>query len=260
MNRRKRSLSVTERNEPILKKIKGLKSKHPFWGYRRIWAYLNFGPEKIKVNKKRILRLLREHKLLAGSKRSFKASRATDTRKPRPDAPNQWWGIDMTKITVQGFGWIYIVFVLDWYSKKVIGYYAGSQCKTQHWLTALNMAVSVQFPNGARGNGVNLMSDNGSQPTSVRFMKDCSLLGIKQALTSYNNPKGNADTERMFRTLKEELLWLREWHSPIKLGQELEKWVKEYNATYMHSALGYKSPETFEKLYCDRQMSTIMLA
>jgi len=54
------------------------------------------------------------------------------------------------------------------------------------------------------------MSDNGSQPTSLSFMKACSNLDIHQAFTSYNNPKGNADTERMMRTLKEELLWLRE--------------------------------------------------
>jgi transposase InsO family protein len=49
------------------------------------------------------------------------------------------------------------------------------------------------------------MSDNGSQPTSRSFMEICAGLGIKQAFTAYNNPKGNADTERMMRTLKEEL-------------------------------------------------------
>ena len=101
------------------------------------------------------------------------------------------------------------------------------------------------------------MSDNGSQPTSTRFISDCGILGINQAFTSYNNPKGNADTERIFRTLKEELLWLQEWHSPVELGQKLEKWVADYNAGYLHSSLGYKSPEAFEELYCESQKSTI---
>jgi transposase InsO family protein len=61
------------------------------------------------------------------------------------------------------------------------------------------------------------MSDNGSQPTSVAFMKACREMGIHQAFTSYGNAKGNADTERVFRTMKEELLWLRQWHSPFEL-------------------------------------------
>ncbi len=64
-----------------------------------------------------------------------------------------------------------------------------------------------------RGNGLKLMSDNGSQPTSLSFMKACSNLEVEQVFTSYNNPKRNADTERMIRTIKEELVGLRDWES-----------------------------------------------
>ncbi|MBL0349504.1 MAG: hypothetical protein IPP68_03885 [Elusimicrobia bacterium] len=77
------------------------------------------------------------------------------------------------------------------------------------------MAVNRRFPNGSRGQDVKLMSDNGCQPTSLGFQKACNALGITQAFTSYNNPKGNVDTERVNRTLKEELVWLREWDSPF---------------------------------------------
>jgi len=86
------------------------------------------------------------------------------------------------------------------------------------------------------------MSDNGSQPTSLSFMKACSNLEVHQAFTSYNNPKGNADTERMIRTMKEELFWLREWSGEAELGKELDKWVRYYNSSYLHSALGYRTP------------------
>ena len=65
------------------------------------------------------------------------------------------------------------------------------------------------------------MSDNGCQPTSMAFMQACSTLGIQQAFTSYNNPKGNADTERVMRTLKEECLWLQEWTCPFTLARAL---------------------------------------
>jgi len=52
-----------------------------------------------------------------------------------------------------------------------------------------------------------LVSDNGCQPTSLSYMQACSTLGIKQIFTSWSDPKGNADTERVIRTLKENLLW-----------------------------------------------------
>ena len=65
------------------------------------------------------------------------------------------------------------------------------------------------------------MSDHGCQPTSVAFTKAYATLGIIQVFTSYNNPKGNADTERPKRTLKKELPWLREWPSPRELQQAL---------------------------------------
>jgi len=123
----------------------------------------------------------------------------------------------MTKVMVKGFGWMYMVVVLDWYTKKIVGHYVDLECKTRHWLEALDMAVGEEFSDGVYGHELNLMSDNGSQPTSLRFIRSCKSMGIKQAFTSYNNPKGNADTERLSRTLKEELLWLREWLSPFDL-------------------------------------------
>ena len=101
------------------------------------------------------------------------------------------------------------------------------------------------------------MSDNGSQPTSVGFMKSCRELEINQAFTSYNNPKGNADTERVFRTMKEELLWLREWTSPFELADALKAWILYYNSKYLHSALGYKPPNKFEEEYRNNQLTLL---
>ncbi len=99
----------------------------------------------------------------------------------------------MTKVMVEGFGWMYIVVVLDWYTKKIVGYYTGIECRSRHWLEALNEAVNREFPGGVKSQGLSLMSNNGSQPTSVAFMKSCREMGVKQAFTSYGNPKGNAD-------------------------------------------------------------------
>jgi len=245
---RRPSVKVEERNRGVLQKIQALKSEHPFWGYRRVWAYLRY-VEEIQINRKRIQRLMQLHGLVVTKDTRLKAKRSSGRPKPRPSAPNQYWGIDMSKVMVNDFGWGYVVIVLDWYTKKIVGSYAGSRSKSEHWLLALDRAVNVQFPDGVRDKGLSLVSDNGCQPTSEAFMRACGSRGIQQIFTSYNNPKGNADTERMFRTMKEELLWLREWSSPRELQQSLEDWIELYNAQYLHSALGYKSPLRYEEEY-----------
>jgi putative transposase len=257
--KRRESELVAERNFPVLERIKEIKSEHPFWGYRRIWAHLRYVDE-LEINKKRVLRLLQKHGLLVKPDTKLKALRTPTRSKPKADRPNQWWGIDMTKVMIDGFGWMYIVVVLDWYTKKIVGYYAGMQCRSRHWLEALDMAVNRQFPDGVREKQLHLMSDNGSQPTSMGFMKACRDMGINQAFTSYNNPKSNADTERVFRTMKEELFWLREWNSPFELADTLGKWINHYNNYYLHSTLGYKAPNKFEEEYQNGQDTLLVMA
>ena len=242
------SLSVIERNSAIVERMQQVKAGHPFWGYRRVWAHLKY-IDGMEVNKKRVLRLMQKHELLVRSNMRLKSVRTPNRKKPKPECPNQWWGIDMTKVIVEGFGWMYIVVILDWYTKKIVGYYAGMQCRSKHWLEALDNAVNHQFLDGVYGASLSLMSDNGSQPTSLAFMKACRQLGIKQAFTSYGNPKGNADTERVFRTMKEELLWLKEWTSPFDLVDTLVSWIESYNHSYLHSVLGYRSPVQAEEEY-----------
>ena len=257
--KRRTSETVARRNQDILERIHQLKADHPFWGYRRVWAYLRF-VDNLEVNKKRILRLMRQNQLLVKPGLKLKARRTSSHPKPRPTVPNQWWGIDMTKVMVEGYGWVYVVVVLDWYSKKMVGHYAGELAKSSHWQEALDKAVNRQFPQGVNGHGLHLMSDNGSQPTSLSFMKACQSLGVHQAFTSYNNPKGNADTERVIRTMKEELLWLKEWTSPNQLTRELNLWVESYNQDYLHSALGYKTPNWFEKNHYASQITQLPAA
>jgi len=198
------SNSVTLRNISLLQRIREIKVEHPFWGYRRVWAYLRY-VDGLIVNKKRVYRLMREHNLTVKPNPRLIAKRVSERPKPRPDRPKQWWGIDMTKVMTES-GWVYVVLVLDWYTKKIVGHYSGARATSSDWLEALEKGLNREFPGGVRGQGLKIMSDNGSQPTSLSFMKACSNLEVHQVFTSYNNPKGNADTERMIRTLKEEFL------------------------------------------------------
>ena len=104
-----------------------------------------------------------------------------------------------------------------------------------------------------RCRGLKLISDNGSQPTATSFMRDMATLGIELIFTSYDNPKGNADTERVIRTIKEEVIWLNEFGTFEEAKERLSRWIQEdYNKLYVHSKLGYMSPEEFEAKYEER--------
>jgi putative transposase len=106
--KRQRSLQVTQRDEDLLPCIRRLKAEHPCWGYRRSWAYLRVVEQGL-VNKQRSLRLMREQHLLVPPNLKLKAKRGPMGSKPRPTKPNEWWGIEMTKVLVEGFGWVDIV-------------------------------------------------------------------------------------------------------------------------------------------------------
>jgi len=86
-------------------------------------------------------------------------------------------------------------------------------------------------------------------------MKDMATLDIEQIFTSYDNPKGNAGTERVMRTIKEKSNWLNEFDSFEEAKEKIAKWIQEdYNRLYVHSQLNYMSPEEFEAIYEEKRI------
>lgn len=249
--KRAKSQSVTERNKSLLEEIKSIKTDHPLWGYRRVWSYLKYR-QGIAVNKKRIYRLMKEHQLMVTPDIRLKAKRGPIRPKPVAKHPNQFWGIDMTKIKLHSWGWLYLVIVLDWYSKEIIGYSLSLRSRTNDWLDALEDSVNNRFPQGIRESmkeQLFLISDNGCQPTSQRFMMNCSLLNIKQIYTTWCNPKGNSDTERVLRTIKEDAVWPYDWNNPFELENKLKQWIIDYNRDFPHQSLNNMTPKEFYEKY-----------
>lgn len=231
--------------EIILKNIQQIKSDHPFWGYRRVRAYLRY-KMGMQRSEKYIYRLMRQNGLLVDVKR-YKAKRTPQREKIRAEKQNSVWGTDMTKFYIDTVGWIYFVIVLDWYTKKIVGWHLSLRSKADQWIEALNQAVDAELPNGSHEYGLMLVSDNGSQPTSIKYESNCNVLKIEHITTSYSNPKGNADTERFFRTFKEEVVWTNVFDKVEDASKTVENFIKFYNNDYPHSVLGYISPVDFIK-------------
>ena len=239
---------MNEANEHLLEKVREIKLEHPAWGYRRVWSYLRFRMN-YKVNRKRIYRLMRKYGLLVKRPSKLIANRSPTREKPRTSVPNSVWGMDMTKIMIPSYGWVYLHLTLDWGSKKIVSHNLSLNSKTQDWLDCLLDGVNNQFPNGIKECEVplSLVTDNGCQPTSKKFKSECNSINVNQVYTSFNNPKGNADTERVIRTIKEDLIWPKEWSSYLELEEALEKWVKNYNEDFPHMSLNYQTPYEYEK-------------
>ena len=239
-----------EEDNRLLGLISPIKAEYPGWGYRMVWAYLKYRLGH-QVNKKRIYRIMKEHDLLVKPNWKLKAKRDSQNNrnKPHADRPNQFWGIDMTKVMIPSFGWLYVVVVLDWYTKKIIGFSISTRSRAHEWLDAIHMACNQQYPDGIlrKNPDLFLISDNGSQPTSETFMRACSVMEIKQIFASYNNPKGNADTERVIRTIKHDFVWVREFTSPGDFTVQFDNWIKRYNTDRPHSTISYRTPCDFEK-------------
>ncbi len=109
----------SQANQALLERIRQLKSDHPYWGYRRILAYLKY-QEKMPVNRKQIHRLMKINHLLVPKNLKLKAPRKAATHNPRTVEPDRYWGIDMDKVMIATFGWIYLPVIIDWGTKKLL--------------------------------------------------------------------------------------------------------------------------------------------
>jgi len=165
-------------DDELLQKIRAIKSDHPFWGYRRVTAYLRHR-RGIKVNHKKVYMLMKKYSLTV-SKETKKRAKRPLRPKPKAERPKEYWGTASTKFMINSVGWAYLVVVLDWFTKKIVGWELSLRSRSAEWKKALDMALNDEFTDGVRGSGLKLISDNGSQPTSCSFINDMKILGIDQ--------------------------------------------------------------------------------
>ena len=238
-------------------KIRALKCDHPSWGCKRITAWLR-RREHMKANYKRVLRLMKADGRLVPKNLRFRATRrnsSTEKAKPKTIEPNRFWGDrhDQDHAPAVRLG-LYLHIVIDWGDRKLLAAHLSRTGRSQDWITALEQAAASEFPMGIRdlpaGCDVpELVSDHGSQPASTAFRGACEALGIHQIFASYGNPKGNADTERMVRTIKEDLIYSNDFQTFNELETALATWTKRYNEEFLHSTLGYERPIEYENWF-----------
>ena len=150
--------------------------------------------------------------------------------------PNQVWSIDITYIKMVR-GHMYLTAVIDWFSRKIMGWELSDTLGTAPVLDAVRKAVE-RF-----GTPAILNSDQGSQFTSAEYKTLLKSLGIRQSMDGKSRWADNIMIERWFRSLKTELIYINEFRSPRQLRLAIRQYVSDYNTLRPHEALDYETPE-----------------
>jgi putative transposase len=231
---------ASEQEVQIKHRLDALYTEHPFLGSRKIVDLL--GKEGITVGRHTIRRYRaemglatlypapklsmpggREHKVYPYLLRGLVIAR-----------PNQVWGVDITYIRLVN-GWMYLVAIVDWYSRFVVAWELSDALEMAFVLVCAEAALSVAIPEI-------LNSDQGSHFTSERFTELFLAVGSRISMDGRGRCMDNIFTERVWRSVKYEEVYLSEYGCGREARQGLSRYLSFYNEGRPHQALGYKTP------------------
>lgn len=223
----------------IQHRIDELYTQFPFYGSRRITAQLR--REEVVINRKQVQRHMREMGL-AGITPGLNLSQRRQDHQGYPyllrglsiTAPNQVWGIDITYIRLRQ-GWLYLVAVLDWFSRYIVSWALDQTLEMAFVLEAVEEALR-----GARPTIWN--SDHGSHFTSPQYTRRLEAAGVKISMDGKGRALDNIFTERLWRTIKYEEVYLKDYQSPREARQNLTTYLSFYNRERPHQSLDYRTP------------------
>jgi putative transposase len=236
----KTSLSDTELTERIREEI----AASPFTGegHRKFWARLRVAG--VRTSKARVLRLMRDAQLLAPQRQTAPVVENTHTGTIVTERPNQMWGIDATATVTIDDGQVTVFAAVDHCTAECVGIHAVKRATRFEALDPIRQGVHEHFGgfHADAATGLQIRHDHGSQFMSDDFQNEIRFLGIESSPAFVREPEGNGCIERFFKTLKEQLLWVRHFRSIPELVQALQEFRALYNRSWLIERLGFQSP------------------
>jgi len=196
------------------------------------------------VNRKRVQRVMRSHKLLQPTRGSGRRRRPGFFRVTRPD---ELWHLDMTKVWTAQHGWVYLHAMVDCCTREIPGWSLDLRCRDDEAIDVVEAAVLAR---GVLPGELTLGSDNGSQFTSKDFRRHLSSRGISHRRGGYRDPESQAFIESWFGQFKKRCAWRAEWETLEQARAEIAAYIDSYHHR-PHSGLGYRTPTQVAQTWRD---------
>ena len=220
------------------------------YGYRRVSAELR--RRGMLANHKRVARIMREDNLLAGATPSVRGHHRFQSRtgsllnlarRMKLSGIDQLWVADITYIRLRA-EFVYLALILDGFSRKVVGSALERTLTSRLAIAALEQAIAKRQPRP----GLIHHSDRGVQYASGEYVAVLNQHQMFPSMSRPANPYDNASCERFIKTLKREEIYANSYENLEHLRANIEIFIEQYyNQQRLHSALGYRSPEEFER-------------
>jgi putative transposase len=237
----RRAKGETDYNETLMKLIDEQYVKTPFYGIDKMTEWLRL--EGHPVNPKRVRRLMRQMGLEAVYPRSKRGLSIPNTqhkiypyllRDIEITRPDQVWSADITYIRMYR-GWLYLVAVMDWFSRYVLSWEVSITLESDFCVSALKAVLG-------QGQPEIFNTDQGSQFTSTDFTDTLLKAGVQISMDGKGRVFDNIFIERLWRSVKVEEVYLRDYQTIAEAHYYLGRYFKFYNNERLHQALGYRSP------------------
>ena len=207
---------------------------NPTDGYRMVcaWARRRLGRP---VNRKRVLRVMRERRLIQRRRPLQRRRRPGFFRVERPD---QLWHLDMTSVWVAEHGWVYLMAAIDCCTREIVAWHLETRCRAKEAIGLIERAAAERgIPPGT----LTLGTDNGSAFTARAFKAVLVALGIAHRRGGYRDPESQAFIESWFGKLKERCVWREEFETLDHAREVIGGYVEHYHHR-PHSRLDYRTP------------------
>jgi putative transposase len=232
-------VSESEENLTLMGLVDKIHTVFPTWGYRKITAYIrSLG---FIINRKRIRRLMRKmgaYAIYPGPNLSkllhAKYRMPYLLRNLNIEEPDQVWGIDITYLRMQK-GFMYLFVIIDWYSRSVVDFELSLTLEKTFVMNCLKRALSRRTPQI-------INSDQGSHFTNEEYITLLKNHGVRISMDGKGRATDNARTERFFRTLKYDCVYVNEFDSPRELRAAINEYMEVYNFQRPNQALNNQTP------------------
>ncbi|MGZ6693434.1 MAG: IS3 family transposase [Solirubrobacteraceae bacterium] len=240
-------LTVVSRSRPSADEVEvaiiEVAEHNPTDGYRIVTAWVQRKLGRA-VNRKRVLRVMRERKLIQ--------RRTHEPRRRRPgffrvERPGQLWHLDMTSIWVAEHGWVYLNAIIDCCTREIVGWELSLRCRAVEAIAVIQTAVSEQ---AILPGTLTLGTDNGSAFTARATRLVLSGLGVAHRHGGYRGPESQAFIESWFRYLKERCVWRNEFETLDQAREVIAAHIDNYHHR-PHSGLNYRTPTEVAQTWDD---------